>query len=122
MDKDNLGKENDRRNTKKNKKKNYVIRDMNDEYVDYENEKKINLQDDIKYYQNMEYNELSLRVEVDSCNYNTIANLDNHLCNISSSIHYPPRQLRYLCAWAPGRARQGQDQGHAVHGHAEGLR
>lgn len=55
MDKDNLGKENDRRNTKKNKKKNYVIRDMNDEYVDYENEKKINLQDDIKYYQNMEY-------------------------------------------------------------------
>ena len=55
MDKDNLGKENDRRNTKKNKKKNYVIRDMNDEYIDYENEKKINLQDDIKYYQNMEY-------------------------------------------------------------------
>jgi phosphate starvation-inducible PhoH-like protein len=55
MDKDNLGKENDRRNTKKNKKKSYVIRDMNDEYVDYENEKKINLPDDIKYYQNMEY-------------------------------------------------------------------
>jgi phosphate starvation-inducible PhoH-like protein len=55
MDKDNLGKENDRRNTKKNKKKSYVIRDMNDEYVDYENEKKITLPDDIKYYQNMEY-------------------------------------------------------------------